>query len=315
MNDELDRLLDESTAGRRLPGVAAGVYNSSGTLYEGAFGVRDMSDSAPMELETVFSIMSMTKPIAGVACLQAVEKGPLDLDQPGGEVVPWLADVEVLDGFADDGTPQLRPATTPVTLRNLLTHTSGFVYEIWNANQARYLETSGRPGLSAGTRDAYRQPLAFDPGSKWEYGIGIDWATTMLETATGRTLEELMRTEVFDPLGMNNTAYVPSAAMAARLGPIHTRDEGGRFQASAASPLGNDREYNGGGGGLHSTLGDYSRFLRMILRGGELDGSRVLERATVSLAGENHMGDHRVTMLPSVVPAASADAEFFPESG
>lgn len=312
MQQALDQLLDEATVSRRVPGVVAGVFDSSGTRYEGAFGMRDLSSSAPMELDTVSSIMSMTKPIAGVACLQAVERGLLDLDQPAQEIVPWLGEVEVLDGFDDGGNPVLRPPRTQMTLRNLLTHTSGFVYEIWNANQAQYLRATGRPGVSAGTRDAYRQPLAFDPGTRWEYGIGIDWATRMLEEVTGRLLPDILRTEVFEPLGMTDTAYEPTPSMGARLGPVHTRDRHGRFRASDAAPLGTDREYNGGGGGLHSTLGDYGRFVRSILRGGELDGQRVLSADTVRRAAENHIGDLRVNMLPTMVPAASADAEFFP---
>jgi methyl acetate hydrolase len=312
MQQALDQLLDEAAVSRRVPGVVAGIFDSNGTRYEGAFGMRDLSSSTPMELDAVSSIMSMTKAIAGVACLQGVERGLLKLDQPAREIVPWLGEVEVLEGFDAAGQPVLRPPRTNITLRNLLTHTSGFVYNIWNADQARYLETTGRPGINAGTRDAYRQPLAFDPGTRWEYGIGIDWATMMLEEVTGRILPDILDTEVFAPLGMTDTSYTPTPPMRARLGPIHQRDKHGRFQATDADPLGGEREYNGGGGGLFSTLGDYGRFVRTILRGGELDGQRVLSPETVGMAGQNHIGDLRVTMLPSMVPAASADAEFFP---
>jgi len=312
MDAELDQLLDEATVDRRVPGVVFGVYDSAGTRYERAFGSRDLGTSEPMQLDAVHQIMSMTKPIAGFACLLGVERGLLDLDQPARDLLPELNDVQVLDGFDEADQPVLRAPNGEITLRNLLTHTSGFVYEVWNANQAKYLSVTGRQGVNAGTREAYFQPLAFDPGDRWEYGIGIDWAGMMLEAATGVSLADFMRTEIFEPLGMNETSYSPTPAMRDRMGPVHTRDERGRFAASNSDPYPAEREFNGGGGGLWSTIADYGRFVRMVLRGGELDGVRVLSPETVALASANSMGDLRVTTLPAVTPAMSAEAEFFP---
>jgi len=312
MEIELDQLLDEATVARRVPGLVFGVYDSKGPRYERAFGSRDLGTVESMQVDAVHQIMSMTKPIAGLACLLCVERGILQLDQPARDVLPELADAQVLDGFDANDQPILRPARTDVTLRNLLTHTSGFVYEVWNANQAKYLGITGGSGVSAGTREAYNQPLAFDPGERWEYGIGIDWAGLMLEAATGTTLADFMRTELFEPLGMHETSYSPTAPMQSRIGPVHTRDDHGRFRASAADPYPGDREFNGGGGGLWSTVSDYGRFVRMVLRGGELDGERVAAADTIALAAANSMGDLRVTQLPSMSAATSVDAEFFP---
>ena len=309
--DRIDAILTEATGSGRLPGVTFGVFDRAGVQYQGAFGSADLSTGTPMALDSVVAIMSMTKPLAGVACLQLVETGLLDLDQPAREILPELGDVAVLGGF-DGDQPILRAPRTEITLRNLLTHSSGFVYEIWNANQAHYLSVTGRSGVSGGTRADYHQPLAFDPGDRWEYGIGIDWAGMMAEAVTGIALEDLMARRIFEPLGMVDTSYRLSDAMAARRATLHTRNKEGRFRASTADPIGKDREFNGGGGGLFSTLDDYGRFVRMILNGGELDGVRILSPEMVATASVNQMGDLRVTMLPSNVQAASADAEFFP---
>lgn len=311
MDGTLDQLLDEATASRRVPGIVAGVFDSEGTRFEGAYGSKALDTGEPMALDAAFQIMSMTKAIAGVACLQAVERGLLTLDGPAKEFVPELGELEVLDGFDGDGQPQLRPAVGDVTLRQLLTHTAGFVYHVWNADLLAYLKVTGHPGVTAGTRESHFLPLAFDPGTSWAYGTGIDFATMMLEAATDRSLSDYLATELFEPLGMPDTTYTPDDELLARSGPVHTRDEHGRFNAYR-SPTRPPRTFHGGGGGLYSTLNDYGRFVRMVLRGGELDGNRVLSTEMTQLAGQNSMGALRVSRLASAQPAVSADAEFFP---
>ncbi len=312
MTEALDRLLHEATSDHRIPGVAAGVFTSEGVRYEGARGARSLDGGDPMEVDTVATIMSMTKPIAGIACMQAVEEGLLELDQPAGEILPWLSEVPVLDGFDGDGQPILRPARTPVTLRRLLTHTSGFVYDIWNENQARYQRHTGSRAVGEGTREGYHQPLAFDPGERWEYGIGIDWATMMLEEATGETLADRLRRRIFEPLGMTDTAFRLTDAQRARVASVHTRDDKGRFRTARNQPWASQRDFDGGGGGLFSTVHDYGRFVRMLLNGGTLDGERIVSPCTLAEASRNNMGSLRVTPLPTTSPRMSAPAEFFP---
>ena len=131
--DEIDRLLRAAVSDGRVPGVVALAADRNGTFYQGAFGRRGLGLDAPMTLDTVFRIASMTKAVTGVAAMQCVERGKLALDQPAGEIMPELAEPQVLEGFDADGKPILRPARRKITLRMLLTHTAGFVYQVWNA--------------------------------------------------------------------------------------------------------------------------------------------------------------------------------------
>ena len=163
-HSEIDRALQGRVAARELPGVVAMAANEGAVIYQGAFGVRDIAAASPMSTDTVFRIASMVKLLTSVAALQLVERGKLKLDEPAGNVDPTLASAEVLTGFDAKGVPQLRPAQKPITLRNLLTHTSGFSYLLWDPNVVRYLKVArGHPSLP-------RMPLMFEPGSRWAYG-------------------------------------------------------------------------------------------------------------------------------------------------
>src|SRR5712671_8147269 len=138
--EEIDRALQASVSVREIPGVVAMAANQQSVVYEGAFGFRDMAAASPMSTDTVFRIASMVKLLTSVAALQLVERGALKLDEPAGNIDPALASAQVLTGFDAKGVPQLRPAQKPITLRNLLTHTSGFSYLLWDQNVGRYLK-------------------------------------------------------------------------------------------------------------------------------------------------------------------------------
>jgi len=313
MKTGLDTILDSAVDNGDVPGVVAMVVDHDGVLYEGAFGERSFGTGAEMTLDTVGAIFSMTKPITGAAAMQLVERGQLDLDAPAGEVCEQLTNPQVLEGFSHDGEPILRPANAPVTLRNLLTHTSGFAYDIWNADMARYLDATGTPALTSGQRAALDVPLMFEPGSQWEYGIGIDWVGQMIEQVSGMSLGEYFAENLTGPLGMIDTAFAPTESMTTRAATVHARlPDGSLAPLDLTKP--ESPEFEPGGGGLHATMIDYSRFIRMILNDGELDGSRVLAPQTVALMAQNHMGELRVRPLPTQVAAYSRDAEFFPGS-
>jgi len=266
-----------------------------------------------MTTDTVGAIYSMTKAVTGVAAMQLVERGELELDSPAGRVCPWLEEVQVLDGFDENGTAVLRAPESPVTLRHLLTHTSGFTYEIWNANEARWRESNNWPSLFSLQHKSLQSPLAFDPGTQWEYGTGIDWAGKMIEAVSGVTLGEFIAANVTGPLGMVDTAFSRSASMLERVAGVHRRLPDGSF-APIDTPPPQNPEFETGGGGLHGTMSDYGRFIRMILNDGELDGTRILKAHTVQTMCQNHIGDLRVKELVSVAPQASNNAEFFPGS-
>ena len=291
--------------------MVAVVVDADGTRYEGAAGERTVGTGDSMTVDTVGAIYSMTKPLTGVAAMHAVEAGLLELDAPASRVRPELGLIEVLDGWDDDGEPLLRPPRTAITLRNLLTHTSGFSYDICNAETQRYVEYSGMPTLSSGRLAALRQPLMFDPGERWEYGIGIDWVGQMIEAVAGCTLSDYLTEHVLEPLGMHDTAFRRVAVPTDRMASMHARLADGSFVAIERQE-GAVPEFDEGGGGVVGTMADYARFLRMVLRGGELDGRRVLAAETVGLMAQNHIGELRVRRLPTTNPLVSLDAEFFP---
>ncbi len=305
---------DEALSGaveRGVPGVVAMVTDRAGTVYAGAAGVRALGGGEPMTPDTVFAIFSTTKALTATVALQLVEGGALDLHAPASRYAPRLADLRVLEGFADDGTPQLRPPASPVTTHQLLTHTAGFGYDFFDASYARLARDHGQPSIIAATPAALATPLLFDPGTAWRYGANLDWVGQVIEGVTGERLGAVLTRQLLEPLEMRNTAFDLTGDLAARRASMHQRRRG-ELRVLDGWALPADPEVHMGGHGLYSTVGDYLRFLRMWLNDGELDGVRVLARSTVELAAANQLGDLAVTALPGVIPALSNDAEFFP---
>ena len=312
MGERIDALLGEAVSDGAVPGVVAGVTNASEDLYLGGFGERVLGGGVEMTPDTVGWIASMTKAITGAAAMQLVERGRLDLDAPASEVVPQLADAAVLEGFGDDGKPRTRPPRRAITLRHLLTHTSGFSYDIWSDAIGRYQEATGTPGIISCQNAALTTPLLFDPGDRWDYGINIDWAGKMVETVSGRTLGQYLREHFFEPLGMSDTAFRITDAMRARLAKIHQRGDDGALEPQMELEIPQEPEFEMGGGGLYGTVGDYLRFIRMILNRGRANGERVLRPETVDMMSRNQMGEIRVCELKTAIAPLSNDAEFFP---
>jgi len=294
-----------------VPGVVAMAATRDEVVYQGAFGRRALPDGAPMTTDTVFWIASMTKAITSMAAMQLVEQGKLTLDRPIADVLPEVSAPQVLTGFSPSGEPQLRPAKASITLRHLLTHTSGFVYDIWNAEMGRYMETKGIPGIISCQNAALALPLVFDPGRAWDYGIGIDWAGKAIERVSGRKLGDYFDEHLFGPIGMRDTAFKLTAERRARLAGMHARDEDGVL-APMEFEVPQEPEFQMGGGGLYGTASDYLAFQRVILNEGRADGRSVLKPETVRLMTANAIGDVNVQPLNTAVPQFSNDAEFFP---
>ncbi|MEP7090348.1 MAG: serine hydrolase domain-containing protein [Nocardioidaceae bacterium] len=316
MTDDLQHTLDDllvraTTSDPGVPGVAAVVTDRQGNIYEGAAGKRALDQEADFTTDTVCAIFSTTKAVAGTACLQLVEDRSLDLDSPARDYVPAIGQLEVLDGFEDDGTPRTRAPKRDITTRMLLTHTAGFGYEFFNQSYRRLAEEQGQPSVITASQASIRTPLLFDPGEQWEYGSNIDWAGQVLEAITGKRLGEVMRERILDPLGMDDTAFTMTPDMRSRLAKIHQRGEDGTLEPTDLV-LPQDPEVQMGGHGLYSTALDYAKFIRMWLNDGEGPDGRVLRKETVEMAAANHLGDLKVKMLPGVIPSLSHDAEFFP---
>jgi methyl acetate hydrolase len=307
----IDKVLRKPIEAGLIPGVVAVAADDRGVIYEGAFGRRAVDKSEPMTLDSVFRIASMTKTITGAAAMQLVENGRIGLEQPMGDVLPVIKDVKVLEGFNGDGTPRLRGPKSPITLRHLLTHTSGYGYDIFNPDLARYVQTAGLPSILSRKNDALRVPLLFDPGSGWEYGIGLDLVGKVIEEVTGEDLESYFRRHILDPLGMHDTSFLLRNDMARRLAGTHMRDPDGKPIAISIEPL-EEAEFHTGGAGLFSTAPDYLIFTRMLLASGTFNGVEVLKPETVELMARNAIGHLNVPMVRSNNPALALEVETFP---
>jgi CubicO group peptidase (beta-lactamase class C family) len=283
-----------------------------GPIYQGAFGRRALPDGAAMTSDTVFWIASMTKAVTSAAAMQLVEAGKLALDDPIAETLPELAAPQVLEGFDAAGEPRLRPARRPITLRQLITHTAGFCYPIWNADIARYVQKTGIPEVASCRNAALALPLTFDPGERWDYGINIDWVGKAVERASGERLGAYFARHLFAPLGIKDTQFKLTPEHRARLAAMHARGEDGAL-APIPFEVEQEPEFEMGGGGLYSTAADYLAFAQMFLNDGRAaDGAQVLKPETVQLMAENAIGELNVRLLQTAMPASSNDAEFFP---
>jgi methyl acetate hydrolase len=304
----ISELLQRAADAGDVPGVAVAAVTAGGTIVSAAAGMRDTASGAAMAADTVVWIASMTKAVTGACAMQLVEQDKLSLDGPISAVLPELRSVQVLEGFAANGSPRLRPAQRPITLRHLLTHSSGFVYEIWNADMASYIEKTGTPSIASCMNAALALPLLFEPGERWDYGIGIDWAGKAVEAISGQRLSAYMQQHLLEPLGMKDTGFRIGTAQRERLAKVHVRTPAG-FDATDTE-LPQQPEFDMGGGGLYSTVGDYLRFARMIMNGGSLDGARVLAPETVATMSSQAMGDLRCVPLKTAAPSVSNDVDF-----
>ena len=307
----VDKIMTQAVQSGAMPGIVVAAATDKGTLFEGAYGKREVGKPQPMTIDTVVWIASMTKAITATAAMQLVEAGKLALERPAADVVPELATARVLEGFDGAGQPRLRAPKRPLSLRHLLTHTGGYSYEIWNPSIAQYQTATGTPGITTCTNAALTTPLVFDPGDKWEYGINIDWAGKMVEAVSGQKLDRYLQQHVFEPLGMKDTSFKLSASQRARLAGVHQRGPDGKL-AVIPFELPQEPEFHMGGGGLYGTAGDYLAFAQMIMQGGTYKGAQVLRRETVDLMAQNHIGQLEIGKMVTAMPGLSNDVELFP---
>ena len=302
---DIDRALRAKVEAREIPGVVAMAANAQSVLYEGALGFRHMTDGARMSSDTVFRIASMVKLLTSVAALQQVEQGRLKLDEPAANIDPSLAALEVLTGFDAKGAPQLRDPHHPVTLRQLLSHTSGFSYPLWDESVVRYLRVAHRhKGLP-------RRPLLFEPGTAWAYGGSLDYVGRMVEIASGQNLDRYFRDRITGPLGMDDTGFSLNEKQRTREACLHVRESSGRLVPQPLEKQVTQSSFSGGGG-IYSTAPDYLTLLQALLNGGSFRGAEILRPATVALMGENQIGNLEAGHMKTTNPALSNDVDFFP---
>lgn len=305
---ELDQVIGAAVSQQDAPFLVAMTGNSKGILWSGVAGERSPGQAA--SLDTVFRIFSMTKAIGSTAAMILMDRGKLSADATVESILPEFGALKVLEGFGPDG-PKLRAQRVKATVRHLATHTSGLVYEFWNPDVPRYMEATGHPTILSGLLASMNYPLLFDAGERWDYGIGIDWLGRVVEKVDGRRIDQFCREEIFDPLSMPDTRFEVEDHMAPRLASVSIRGEDGKFADFALAPPSNP-EFYGMGHALYSTAPDYMRFLRMYLNKGILDGACILSEAGLQKMLANQIGNVPIPCLKTVVPAITADTEFFP---
>jgi CubicO group peptidase (beta-lactamase class C family) len=307
----IDKVLRDAVESGAVPHVAAIAADRDGVIYQGAVGPRAVGEDAPVSTDTLFRLMSMTKMPATVVALQEMEKGNLDLDAPVVDYCPEFDEVQVLTGF-DGGTPQLRPPASQATVRQLITHTSGLGYWFWNGDLVQWEKLTGIPNVVAGLRSALRAPMVADPGTAFSYGISTEWLGQVVEAVTGVGLDVAIKQGVTGPLGMNHTTFLMTDDERLNCTPVHVKGGDGNW-VPIGEVLNQAPEYWAGGHGLYGPPSDYIRFTRALLRGGELDGARILRPETVDEAFRNQIGELDFPAeIPTADPASSGSLALGP---
>jgi methyl acetate hydrolase len=307
----IDLALREAVDNGTVAGVVAMGATQRGLIYAGASGHANPQTGTAMTPDTVFWLLSMTKAITATACMQLIEQGRLRLDQPAGEILPELKSPQVLVGFDASGQPELRPARNTITVRHLLTHTSGFTYSIWSENLSRYEKVTGMPDIGYSMNGAFKAPLEFEPGERWQYGIGMDWVGKLVEAVTDQSLEVYFREHIFTPLGMSNSGFLISGAQKRQVATMHNRQTDGSLKP-APFDINQRPEFFMGGGGAFSTPRDYMALLQMLVNSGMFRGERILRADTVATMFQNQIGDLQVTEMKTAQPAWSNSFDQFP---
>ena len=301
--ERLDRHFTRYVDNGKLPGWLLSISRNGRLAHVSACGVRDMEARLPVETDTLWRIYSMSKPVTSVAAMILYEEGAFELTDPVSAFIPSFADVRVFTGGSDLKLVTV-PATEPMRIWHLLTHTSGLTYGFHRSHpvDARYraggFEWGHPPGLDlAACCDAWAgMPLLFQPGAEWNYSVSTDVLGRVIEVASGQSLDEFLARTVFGPLGMTETAFYVGEEDSGRLAALYTPGQGGQaVRLDAMGKVAVSRpDFLGGGGGLISTAGDYHRFTQMLLGrpespAGELDGTAVLGPRTVAYMTRNHL--------------------------
>jgi len=273
------------------PGVVEIVVNRDSVLFEGAAGRFDIAKGTPMPTNAIFQIASMTKPVTSVAIMMLMEQGRLKLDDPASKYLDGYDKLQIITKFNEkDATYETRPATHTMTIRQLLSHTSGIGYSFTNPIEF---------ALVARTKKSeWELPLLNEPGEKFNYSASTRVLGFIVEKVTGTSLEAWYQEHLFTPLGMNDTSFAVAAGKQSRMPTQYTRFPGTLTALPKANVPSTPTPPFRGDGGLYSTVEDYSRFVRMLLNDGTLGAAKILSPASVKMMGENAIGSIFVERQP-----------------
>jgi len=293
----LSTFLTDATTRGDVPGVVVTVVSKDGVLYHEAFGKSSTLRNTPMAKDTIFNIASMTKAVTSVAIMMLADEGKVKLDDDVAKYLPKYKDPVVISKFnAADASYETRPAKRPITIRHLLTHTSGIGYGFASQTVAT-LQKTGKTELDI--------PLLFDPGESWAYGASTRVLGSVVEVISGQKIDAFLESRIFKPLGMQDTAYLVPQAKYPRVVAVNQRGADGTFTERPAQAMIPAQVQ--GDGGLYSTASDYGLFLRLLLNRGRLGAARILNEKTVKTMFENHTGSVVVQPQKSTILSLSRD--------
>jgi CubicO group peptidase (beta-lactamase class C family) len=300
--DELKPMLQKLVDDGMIPGAVALVARHGRIAYTTTIGYRDLASKTPMTDDTIFAIASMTKPVTCIAAMILVEQGKLKLDDPVEKYLPELKNLSVLGDPKDDAKDSLAtvPIKRPITVRDLMAHTSGFAYGValpGLAPAGRIAVAYERGGLTDRSSKTIAElverlskvPLAHQPGEGWTYGLSHDVLGRVIEVVSGETFDHYLEAHIFTPLDMHDTSFLVPESKHARVATIY-RAEGEKPLAAEPQRYGSATFFSGGGG-LFSTIRDYTRFAQMLANGGELDGRRIVKPETIATMTTNQIGN------------------------
>ena len=303
----IDAMLEEAITSDEVPGLVAMIVKDGKIVYQAAKGHASVSEGKKMDKNSIFRIASQTKAITSTAILMLFEEGKIRLDDPISAYIPEFSKPQVLVSFRyADSSYTSRPSSRPITIRHLLTHTSGLGYGVIDGDERMKmiyhkagvvdLFTTEKITIEESVKRLAKLPLHHDPGTKYTYSEGLDVLGYLVEIVSGKPFDVFLKERIFDPLGMNDTRFYLNEAQGNRLVEVHTYQDGKwkEFPITfydPAYPKSGAKTFFSGGAGLSSTAEDYAKFLQMYLNGGIYDGRRLLSPLTIQTAMQNQVGD------------------------
>ena len=312
MDAAMQGLIDK----KHLAGIVSLVARKGKVVQHKAYGFQDAEAQAPMRPDTIAKIYSMTKPITGVAMMMLFEEGKWKPSDPIAKHIPEFANLKVFAG-EKDGALMLDDPAHPPTMGELMSHTAGFTYGLFGNTPVDMIYRKNHPleapSLKGMIDRLATMPLLYQPGTRWVYSVSVDIQGYLVEKLSGKTFPEFLRTRLFEPLEMIDTAFYVPAEKHSRVATIYAYDKakGGLAPAPGESIVTAMPGLPSGGGGLYSTAADYFRFAQMLLNGGELDGTRVLKKASVDMMRANVLSEQVLNSKSGIGQAVFSPAQGF----
>jgi CubicO group peptidase (beta-lactamase class C family) len=314
--DKMDAGMQDLVAKKHLAGVVTLVARRGKVVQHKAYGFQDLDKQTPMRTDTIARIYSMTKPVTGVAMMMLYEEGKWRPSDPIAKHIPEFANLKVFAGDKD-GQMILEDPAHPPTMGELMSHTAGFTYGLFGATPVdkayQAVNPLGQPNLKAFIDTMAKLPLLYQPGTRWVYSVSVDIQGYLVEKLSGQSFPEFLRTRIFEPLRMADTAFYVPAEKLSRVATIYAYDKasGGLAPAPGENTVTSPPGLPSGGGGLYGTAADYFRFAQMLLNGGELDGRRILTKASVDMMRTNVLSEQVLASKSGIGQAQFSPAQGF----